>query len=78
MVFLNEFFVKVDLEKNQQITKKNEECPRMQRVNTMEALEGFLIFQVHEAPKEIQRKLLIPARYEWTSDIIGVSTLLLE
>ena len=31
MVFLKEFFKKVDFEKNQQTTKKHEKLPRMQR-----------------------------------------------
>ena len=32
MVFLKEFFEKVDFEKNQQTTKKHEKLPSMQRV----------------------------------------------
>ena len=32
MVFLKEFFEKVDFEKNQQTTKKHEKLPRRQRV----------------------------------------------
>ena len=36
MVFLKEFFEKVDNEKNQQTTKKHEKLPRMQRVKLMD------------------------------------------
>ena len=36
MVFLKEFFEKVDFEKNQQTTKKHEKLPSMQRVNTQQ------------------------------------------
>ena len=34
MVFLKEFFEKVDFEKNQQTTKKHEKLPRMQTVKS--------------------------------------------
>ena len=50
MVFLKEFFEKVDFEKNQQTTKKHEKLPSRQRVNG-----GFL----QEVPKY---HLLAPLR----------------
>ena len=34
MVFLKEFFEKVNFEKNQQTTKKHEQFPRWQRLNS--------------------------------------------
>ena len=37
MVFLKEFFEKVDFEKIQQMTKKHEKVPSMQRVKIKEA-----------------------------------------
>ena len=37
MVFLKEFFKKVDFEKIQQMTKKHEKVPSMQRVKIKEA-----------------------------------------
>ena len=38
MVFLKEFFEKVDFEKIQQTTKKHAELPKMQRVITLKSL----------------------------------------
>ena len=36
MVFLKEFFVKIDFEKNQQMTIKHEKLPSMQRVKIVD------------------------------------------
>ena len=36
MVFLKEFFEKIDFEKNQQTTKKHEKLPSMQRVKIVD------------------------------------------
>ena len=42
MVFLKEFFEKVDFEKNQQTTKKHEKLPRRQIVNMVNIYEMTL------------------------------------
>ena len=36
MVFLKEFFVKIDFEKNQQMTINHEKLPSMQRINVVD------------------------------------------
>ena len=43
MVFLNEFFGKVDFEKNQQTTKKHEQFPRGQRVKVGDGQKAIVM-----------------------------------
>ena len=53
MVFLKEFFKNVDFEKNQQTTKKHEELPRMQRVNSN---TGYRSTSPSQSPREWRKQ----------------------
>ena len=56
MVFLKEFFNKVDFEKNQQTAKNSEKFPRGQRVNYGTFLKSEIIIRaILENPKAASR-----------------------